>query len=102
MLFYFQAQHCRLQALQDEISRLRVLKEELENAKAAGDSKRMNLLLDDTRLQDLFQNLPPVMDQGQGSENLKMEKLLKKTSREIYKLRKSKTPRGKPDIMSFK
>nr|XP_053635156.1 protein kibra-like [Cherax quadricarinatus] len=31
-----------------------------------------------------------------------MEKMLRKTSREIHKLRNSKTPRGQPDVVSFK
>ncbi|MPC28198.1 Protein kibra [Portunus trituberculatus] len=31
-----------------------------------------------------------------------MEKMLRKTSREIHKLRNSKTPRGQPDVISFK
>ena len=93
-----------MQTLQEEIRRLRVLKEQLEAAKAAGDSGKMSSLLDDDRLQDLFQTLPQPIDtlSLQGKENLKMEKLLKKTSREIYKLRKSRTPRGKPDLISFK
>jgi protein KIBRA len=80
------------------------LKEQLEAAKAAGDSERMSSLLDDERLLDLLQTLPQPVDPltPQGKESLKMEKLLKKTSREIYKLRKSRTPRGKPDVISFK
>lgn len=98
-----QAQQCRLQCLQEEIKCLKALKEHLEAAKAAGDSKTMTTLLEDERIQQLF-NLPTAIDPHgpKAKEAQKMLKLLKKTSREIYKLRKSKTPRGQPDMISFK
>ncbi|ODN03268.1 Protein kibra [Orchesella cincta] len=74
-----------------------------EAAKLPGDSKTMTTLLEDERIQQLFQ-LPTAIDPHgpKGKEAQKMLKLLKKTSREIYKLRKSKTPRGQPDMISFK
>lgn len=89
--------------MQEEIRRLKLLKEQLESAKEAGDSEKMSSLLDDERLQQLFREMPITnINVVQGKETTKMEKLLKRTSREIYKLRKSKTPRGKPDLISFK
>ena len=39
---------------------------------------------------------------SKSEDDKKIEKLLKRTSREIYKLRKSKAGNGKPDIISFK
>jgi len=89
--------------LQEEIRRLRTLKEQLESAKAAGDQEKMVTLLEDERLQVLFSQAA-VLDaiNPQSKEAVKMESLLKKTSREIYKLRKSRTPRGKLDQISFK
>lgn len=39
---------------------------------------------------------------SKSEEDKKIDKLLKKTSREIYKLRKSKAGSGKPDVISFK
>lgn len=39
---------------------------------------------------------------SKSEEEKKIDKLLKKTSREIYKLRKSKAGSGKPDVISFK
>jgi hypothetical protein len=83
---------------------LKVLKDQLEAAKLAGDNEKMNSLLEDERLQECFQHpLTPIDPlSAQGKESIKMEKLLKKTSREIYKLRKSRIPRGKPDLVSFK
>jgi protein KIBRA len=32
----------------------------------------------------------------------RVEKMMKKTSKELYKLRKSRAGQGKPDIISFK
>ena len=82
---------------------MKILKEQLEAAKAAGDSEKMSNLLEDERLQSLLQQVPPADPLSpQGKESLKVAKLLKRTSQEIYKLRKSRTPRGKPDLISFK
>lgn len=35
-------------------------------------------------------------------ENRKLQKLLHKTSKEVYKLRKTKLAKGQPDLVSFK
>jgi len=35
-------------------------------------------------------------------DDRRLEKLLRKTSKEIYKLRKSKAGKGRPDVISFK
>ncbi|KAG8272243.1 hypothetical protein J6590_044902 [Homalodisca vitripennis] len=91
------AQQTRQQALQDELTRLRELKARLETAKEKGDTEIAAWVLEDTQ----FQNLVAQAD-GKSADDKKVEKLLKKTSREIYKLRKSKAGKGKPDLISFK
>ncbi|KAK7604923.1 hypothetical protein V9T40_006109 [Parthenolecanium corni] len=92
-----QAQHTRLQSLRDEISRLKSLKTRLETAKEKGDAEIAAWVLEDAQ----FQNLVSQAD-SKSEEEKKIDKLLKKTSREIYKLRKSKAGSGKPDVISFK
>ncbi|XP_047003394.1 protein kibra isoform X1 [Schistocerca americana] len=95
------AQHCRLQMLQDELSRLRVLKDRLETARAEGDPEMAAWVIEDTAFQNLIAQAESSKN-GKSAEERKIEKMLKKTSREIYKLRKSKAGKGKPDIISFK
>ncbi|XP_039294559.1 protein kibra isoform X1 [Nilaparvata lugens] len=92
-----QAQHSRLQALHDELARLRDLKARLEVAREKADPEVAAWVLEDTH----FQNLVAQAD-GKSADDRKVEKLLKKTSREIYKLRKTKAGKGKPDLISFK
>nr|CAD7416434.1 unnamed protein product [Timema poppensis] len=96
-----QAQHTRLQTLQDELGRLRELKSRLEVARAQGDQEMASWVLEDQQ----FQNLIAQAENGKNGKNVeerKVDKMLKKTSKEIYKLRKSKAGKGKPDIISFK
>lgn len=96
-----QAQHARLNNLQDELSRLRELKQRLEQAREKGDTDLATWLLEDQK----FQNLIAQAESGKNGKSLedkKVEKMLKKTSKEIYKLRKTKAGKGKPDIISFK
>ncbi|KAF6216790.1 hypothetical protein GE061_001140 [Apolygus lucorum] len=91
------AQHTRLHALQDDLQRLRELKSRLEAAKEKGDVEIATWVMEDAQ----FQNLVAQAD-GKSADDKKVEKLLKKTSKEIYKLRKSKAGKGKPDMISFK
>ena len=96
-----QAQHAKLNNLQDEISRLRELKQRLEQARERGDTDLATWLLEDQK----FQNLIAQAESGKNGKSLedkKVEKMLKKTSKEIYKLRKTKAGKGKPDMISFK
>ncbi|XP_025262774.1 protein kibra isoform X1 [Camponotus floridanus] len=96
-----QAQHARLNNLQDELSRLRELKQRLEQAREKGDTDLATWLLEDQK----FQNLMVQAENGKNGKNAeekKVEKMMKKTSKEIYKLRKTKAGKGKPDIISFK
>ncbi|KAL1114917.1 hypothetical protein AAG570_007741 [Ranatra chinensis] len=91
------AQHTRLHALEDDLQRLRDLKTRLEAAKEKGDTEVAAWVLEDVQ----FQNLLAQAD-SKSPDDKKVEKLLKKTSKEIYKLRKSKAGKGKPDLISFK
>lgn len=49
-----------------------------------------------------FQRLVESVDGQNAPEDLKLQKLLHKTSKEIYKLRKTRLPKGQPDFVSFK
>ncbi|KAG7206063.1 hypothetical protein KM043_003460 [Ampulex compressa] len=96
-----QAQHARLNNLQDELSRLRDLKQRLEQAREKGDTDLATWLLEDHKFQNLMAQAESGKN-GKSAEDKKVEKMLKKTSKEIYKLRKTKAGKGKPDIISFK
>lgn len=96
-----QAQHTRLEILNTDLTRLRELKQRLEFAKDNGDSELASYLLEDQQ----FQNLMAQAESWRTPktvEEKKVEKMLRKVSKEIYKLRKSKAGNGKPDIISFK
>ncbi|XP_020283351.1 protein kibra isoform X2 [Pseudomyrmex gracilis] len=96
-----QAQHARLNNLQDELCRLRELKQRLEQAREKGDTDLASWLLEDQKFQNLMAQAESGRN-GKSAEEKKVEKMLKKTSKEIYKLRKTKAGKGKPDIISFK
>ncbi|XP_015593116.1 protein kibra [Cephus cinctus] len=96
-----QAQHARLNNLHDELSRLRDLKQRLEQARENGNSDLASWLLEDHKFQSLMAQAESGKN-GKSAEDKKVEKMLKKTSKEIYKLRKTKAGKGKPDIISFK
>ncbi|CAK9813165.1 Protein kibra [Anthophora plagiata] len=96
-----QAQHAKLNNLQDELSRLRELKQRLEQAREKGDTDFATWLLEDHKFQNLMAQAESGKN-GKSAEDKRVEKMLKKTSKEIYKLRKTKAGKGKPDIISFK
>lgn len=96
-----QAQHTRLELLNSELDRLRALKGRLEKAKEEGDTELVAWLLEDEQFQNLMAQAERVKSQ-RSAEEKKVEKMLKKVSKEIYKLRKSKAGNGKPDLISFK
>lgn len=96
-----QAQHTRLDMLNSELSRLRELKQRLEVAKEQGDTELASWVLEDQQ----FQNLVAQVENNKivkTIEEKKIEKMLRKVSREIYKLRKTKAGNGKPDLISFR
>ncbi|XP_014488000.1 PREDICTED: protein kibra [Dinoponera quadriceps] len=96
-----QAQHAKLNNLQDELMRLRELKQRLEQAREKGDADLATWLLEDHKFQSLMAQAESGKN-GRSAEEKKVDKMLKKTSKEIYKLRKTKVAKGKPDIISFK
>lgn len=96
-----QAQHTRLDMLNSELDRLRQLKERLEKAKEQGDTELAVWLLEDQQFQNLMAQAESNRT-AKTAEEKKVEKMLKKVSKEIYKLRKSKAGKGKPDLISFK
>lgn len=49
-----------------------------------------------------FQRLVDSVEMTPGPEEIKMQKLLYKTSKEIHKLRRTRLPKGQPDFVSFK
>jgi len=95
------AQQSRLKVLEDEIRRLRVVKEELERVKERGDRELPVHLAEDTAFHQLLHSLEE-STVVKSPEERRMEKLLKKTAKEIYKLRKTKTNKGQLDVQSFR
>lgn len=73
----------------------------MEQAREKGDADLATWLLEDQRFQNLMAQAESGKN-GKSIEDKKVEKMLKKTSKEIYKLRKTKAGKGKPDIISFK
>ncbi|VEN33522.1 unnamed protein product, partial [Callosobruchus maculatus] len=96
-----QAQHTRLEMLNSELDRLRELKQRLEVAKERGDTEVAAYLLEDEHFQRLMADAES-RAASKTPEERKVEKMLRKVSKEIYKLRKSKAGNGKPDLISFK
>lgn len=95
-----QAQHTRLDKLNSELGRLRELKQRLETAKEQGDTELAGYLLEDRQFQNLIAQAESCRT-AKTAEEKKIEKMLRKVSKEIYKLRKSKAGNGKPDVISF-
>nr|SVE72766.1 EOG090X00VK [Ceriodaphnia reticulata] len=95
------AQNKRLQELQEELSKLRELKRRLEDARYLGNQDLPAWLSEDDRLQALLEHAEKRKEEKTVEER-KLEKLVRRTSREIYRLRKSKAGKGQMDIISFK
>ena len=113
------AQQSKLQVLSEEIERLRQIKKQMEEAKDKGEKELPVWLQEDEKFQYLLASVsafilveflfnliffPQLEDKSvpKSSEERRMEKLLKKTAKEIYKLRKSKTLKGELDVQSFR
>nr|SVE89711.1 EOG090X00VK [Daphnia sinensis] len=95
------AQNKRLQELQEELSKLRELKRRLEEARYLGNQDLPAWLSEDDRLQALLEHAEKRKEEKTVEER-KLEKLVRRTSREIYRLRKSKAGKGQMDVISFK
>lgn len=94
-----QASQTRLQLLQQDLARLREMKRRLEDTKARGETEIPSWLADDEQLRQVLA-AADLQASRQTVEEKKTEKLLKKTSREIYRLRKSR--KKQPDMAFFK
>ncbi|XP_055618903.1 protein kibra [Toxorhynchites rutilus septentrionalis] len=92
------AQQTKLETLTDEISRLRDLKKRLELARDNNDVKVATWALENEDFLKLIKSAGGAIT----PEEKHMNKLLHKTSKEIYKLRKTKAGKGKLDLISFK
>lgn len=77
------------------------MKLRLEQARENGDADVANWVMEDDKFQNLMHQAE-IGKNGKSVEDKKVEKMLRKTSKEIYKLRKTKAGKGKPDIISFK
>jgi len=95
------AQNSRLQVLKDEIDRLKKIKEELERVKEKGDRDIPTWIGEDHLFSRLVQNLE-TSNREKSSEERKMEKLLRRTAKEIYKLRRTKNRSSQLDVQSFR
>ncbi|XP_050079424.1 protein kibra [Anopheles maculipalpis] len=91
------AQQTKLETLTDEIGRLRELKHRLEQARDNNDVKVAAWALENEDFLRLVKTVNAVTP-----EERQLAKLLMKTSKEIYKLRKTKVGKGKLDSISFK
>merc|ERR1719278_2568899 len=95
------AQQSKLTVLNEEIERLRQIKSKMEEARDKGGSELPAWFHQDEKFQALLASLE--FKKGQKSiEEKRIEKLLKKHAKEIYKLRKTKSIKGQLDVQSFK
>lgn len=97
----YQAHMANWYNLQDDLNRLRDWKQRMEQAYEKRDVETVSWLMEDQKFQTLMAQAENSRN-GKSLEDKKVEKMLKKTSKEIYKLRKTKAGKGKPDIISFK
>ncbi|XP_076065980.1 WW and C2 domain containing protein kibra isoform X2 [Oratosquilla oratoria] len=93
------AQQLRLQQQREEIKSLQNLKVQLEEVKSS--SEPPSWLADESTVNSVLSQATK-SGGSKSAEERRVEKMLRKTTREIHKLRYSKMPRGQPDIVSFK
>merc|ERR1719228_1561527 len=95
------AQQSKLAVLGEEIDRLRQIKRKMEEARDKGSTELPTWFHEDEKFQTLLASLE--FKKGQKSlEEKRIEKLLRKHAKEIYKLRKTKSIAGQLDVQSFK
>lgn len=95
-----QAQTTKLETLNDEIAKLQDLTERLTKARDDNDTEVAVWALENEDFQRLVEGVDNNTAATIGDK--KLQKLLHKTSKEIYKLRKTRLGKGQPDIVSFK
>merc|ERR1719384_907101 len=99
------AQQSKLKILQDEIDRLKTIKSTMVEAKQKGNKEIPEWLQEDEPFQELlnkFQSDSNLGTVGKSREERRVEKMIRKTGRDIYKLRKTRVARGEMDVHSFK
>merc|ERR1719273_1665524 len=98
------AQQSKLKILQDEIDRLKVIKSKMEEAKSKGNKEIPDWLQEDEPFQELLTKFHSESygTVGKSHEERRVEKMIRKTGRDIYKLRKTRVARGQMDVHSFK
>lgn len=89
------AQQTRLESLNDEINRLRELKKRLEQARDSNDVQVAAWALENEDFKNLVEN-------ANSNDDRRLQKLLRRTAKDIYKLRKTKVDKNRPDLISFK
>jgi len=95
------AQQSKLAVLGEEIERLKQIKAKMEEARDKGSTELPSWFHEDEKFQTLLASLE--FKKGQKSlEEKRIEKLLRKHAKEIYKLRKTKSIKGQMDVQSFK
>ena len=99
------AQQTKLKVLQDEIDRLREIKSRLEQEKGQGSRELPAWLQENDQFQQMIAHAQSTegQDRETSREERKVEKLMRKTDRDIYKLRKTRTvARGRVDEQAFR
>lgn len=100
------AQQAKLGVLQEEIDRLRAFKARMEEWKEKGRRDLPPALHE--QFQQMLSALKTEVDEAAAAttntrEDRRVEKMLRRTGREIYRLRKSKTAsKGQPDVHAFR
>jgi len=95
------AQQSKLNILREDIERLQTIKDKMEEARSNGEKELPLWLQEDEKFQTLLATLEAKTGQ-RSYEEKRMEKMLRKTAKEIYKLRKTKGIKGQLDVQSFK
>lgn len=94
------AQHSRLTDLRTEIANLTHLKKRLEEACARGDPAVAAWVAEEESLARLVEGVEEGGERGEAAH--RRAKLLARTAREIYRLRRSRQGGRKPDLVTFK
>ncbi|XP_041079665.1 protein WWC2-like isoform X2 [Polyodon spathula] len=84
-----QASRTRQSRLDDELQALRDLRERLDEMKAQGETELPRCILEDERFQKLLKKAEKQAEQSkeEQKQGLKAEKLMRKASKEVYRLR---------------
>eukprot|EP00095_Tigriopus_kingsejongensis_P003652 maker-scaffold11_size778918-snap-gene-0.11 protein:Tk03652 transcript:maker-scaffold11_size778918-snap-gene-0.11-mRNA-1 annotation:"protein kibra-like isoform 1" len=98
------AQKTKLKLLQDEIDRLKDIKRKLELDQEGGSKELPSWFQEHEQFQQMMSKVQgDSQPTSKSKDDRRIEKMLKKTDRDIYKLRKMKTAsKGQLDVLAFK